>query len=328
MLLPAADGWVHPGPPTAWPDFTAMAVALGAPAPDGRAGALPDVSMLSAGAIDHEAEQWMLPAVAVRAAPAAAPRVRWPRRSTRVDGARVVVLGSTWAAPLTGLVLRRLGAEVVRVTHPAVPTRSRCVTRRPTTSRRSHSTSASIGIATPSRICSSAPISSSTAPRRACSPTPASTRPAVSHLRIAAFADSDRPGYGIAAECRGGWAARHDPPRVGRSSVADPIAGLLAALVAVEMLADDGAPAFERVALEDAVGHLLLVERAVPESRIHVRGRGPVTEIVFDHPPINIYDVATRDELCDVLTALHADPDVRVLVFTAPRATTSPPAPI
>jgi enoyl-CoA hydratase/carnithine racemase len=42
-----------------------------------------------------------------------------------------------------------------------------------------------------------------------------------------------------------------------------------------------------------------------------------VTEIVFDHPPINIYDVATRDELCDVLTAVTADPGVRVVVFRA-----------
>lgn len=42
-----------------------------------------------------------------------------------------------------------------------------------------------------------------------------------------------------------------------------------------------------------------------------------MTEIVFDHPPINIYDVATRDELCDVLTAVTADPGVRVVVFRA-----------
>ncbi len=53
------------------------------------------------------------------------------------------------------------------------------------------------------------------------------------------------------------------------------------------------------------------------ESRLHVRSRGSVTEIEFDHPPINIYDVATRDELCDVLAAVIADPDVHVLVFRA-----------
>jgi enoyl-CoA hydratase/3-hydroxypropionyl-coenzyme A dehydratase len=42
-----------------------------------------------------------------------------------------------------------------------------------------------------------------------------------------------------------------------------------------------------------------------------------VTEIEFDHPPINVYDVATRDALCEVLTAVLADPIVRVVVFTA-----------
>ncbi len=45
--------------------------------------------------------------------------------------------------------------------------------------------------------------------------------------------------------------------------------------------------------------------------------RGAVTEIEFDHPPINIYDVATRDALCEVLTAVIADPGVHVVVFTA-----------
>jgi enoyl-CoA hydratase/carnithine racemase len=48
-----------------------------------------------------------------------------------------------------------------------------------------------------------------------------------------------------------------------------------------------------------------------------VRTRDAITEIEFDHPPINIYDVATRDALCDVLTAVIADPGVRVVVFTA-----------
>ena len=53
------------------------------------------------------------------------------------------------------------------------------------------------------------------------------------------------------------------------------------------------------------------------ETRLQVRADGAITEIVFDHPPINIYDVATRDELCDVLAGVIADPGVRVLVFTA-----------
>ena len=53
------------------------------------------------------------------------------------------------------------------------------------------------------------------------------------------------------------------------------------------------------------------------DTRLHVHARGPVTEIVFDHPPINIYDVATRDILCEVLAAVIADREVRVVVFRA-----------
>jgi enoyl-CoA hydratase len=55
----------------------------------------------------------------------------------------------------------------------------------------------------------------------------------------------------------------------------------------------------------------------VADERLHVHARGAITEIEFDHPPINVYDVATRDALCEVLTAVIADPDVRVVLFTA-----------
>jgi len=55
----------------------------------------------------------------------------------------------------------------------------------------------------------------------------------------------------------------------------------------------------------------------VADERLHVRRRGAVTEVEFDHPPINVYDVATRDALCEVLTAVIADPGVGVVVFTA-----------
>jgi enoyl-CoA hydratase/3-hydroxypropionyl-coenzyme A dehydratase len=55
----------------------------------------------------------------------------------------------------------------------------------------------------------------------------------------------------------------------------------------------------------------------VADPRLHVRTRSAITEIEFDHPPINVYDVATRDALCEVLTAILADPAVRVVVFTA-----------
>ena len=53
------------------------------------------------------------------------------------------------------------------------------------------------------------------------------------------------------------------------------------------------------------------------DDRLRVSARGGTTEIVFDHPPINIYDVATRDALCDVLAGVIADPGVRVVLFTA-----------
>jgi enoyl-CoA hydratase/carnithine racemase len=55
----------------------------------------------------------------------------------------------------------------------------------------------------------------------------------------------------------------------------------------------------------------------VVDDRLHVRTRDRVTEIEFDHPPINVYDIATRDALCEVLVAILADPDVHVVVFTA-----------
>jgi enoyl-CoA hydratase/carnithine racemase len=55
----------------------------------------------------------------------------------------------------------------------------------------------------------------------------------------------------------------------------------------------------------------------VGDTRLHAHTRGAVTEIEFDHPPINIYDLAMRDALCEVLTAVIADDAVRVLVYTA-----------
>jgi len=55
----------------------------------------------------------------------------------------------------------------------------------------------------------------------------------------------------------------------------------------------------------------------VVDERLRVHARGSITVVTFDHPPINIYDVATRDALCEVLTGIIADPGVRVVVFTA-----------
>ena len=249
LLLRVADGWVHPGPPTAWADFDAMLATLGG-----------DLSALSAEAIDAEAGAWMLPAVAVRFAPATAPVVRWPRGTTRLDGARAVVLGSTWAAPLTGRVLAALGAHVVRVTHPnrpdPFPLRDELMrgtepvpldlADRASRDRFAHLLEGAelLVDGTTPRVLANIGLA----------------EPALPVVRIAAFAHDDRPGYGIAAECRGGWAARYDPPRLGRASVADPVAGLLAALVAVEVLVAGRRDARERVSLEGAVGHLFSVE--------------------------------------------------------------------
>ena len=55
----------------------------------------------------------------------------------------------------------------------------------------------------------------------------------------------------------------------------------------------------------------------VADERLRVEHHDAIIEIVFDHPPINIYDVATRDALCEVLAAVIADPDARVVLFTA-----------
>jgi crotonobetainyl-CoA:carnitine CoA-transferase CaiB-like acyl-CoA transferase len=202
----------------------------------------------------------MLPAVAVRRAPTAPPAVAWPASRPRLDGARVVVLGAMWAAPLAGLVLAELGADVVHVTHPsrldAFPLREALVR-----GQREHrldldEPAGRDGFA--ALLAGADLLVDGTTPRvldNAGLPDPL-----VPVVRIAAFRGEDRPGYGIAAECRGGWAARHDPPRVGRTSGADPVAGLLAAIAAVDVLACGTARSRVRVTLEDAVGFLFAVE--------------------------------------------------------------------
>jgi hypothetical protein len=265
-LLRAADGWFHPGPPTAWADFTAMAVALGARppvAPDD----LPDVSPLALDALDAEAAAWLLPATAVRGVPAAAPSV--PDVPTSIDasvtGAYVALLGTAWATPLVGLLLARLGVDVVRVDDPRredpfpLATRLAAGQQRValdlTTGAGRDALRTLLGRVdllvdgyTP-RVLENAGLGDAVLDQQF---------PHVARLRIAAFADDDRPGYGLAAECRGGWAARTDPPMLGRSSVADPVAGCLGAREAVALLYAGGGVA--RVSLESAVGHLLAQE--------------------------------------------------------------------
>jgi hypothetical protein len=265
-LLPTADGWVHPGPPTSWPTFVAMAVALGAPAPPGE-GVFPDLRRLPAELLDAEAGAWHLPAVAVRSTPARPSLVPRPRSSEPALGASVVVFGTAWAAPLVGLVLSELGADVVRVDHPRRPDPfplASCLAR----GQRRVPLDLDVG---PDRdrfadLLGAADLLVDGHTRRVRENVGlgdarlAVDLPRLAVLRVAAFADEDRPGYGPAAECRGGWAARHDPPRLGRSSVADPVAGLIGALTAVDLLGAWRPGARARVSLEGAVGHLLACE--------------------------------------------------------------------
>jgi hypothetical protein len=249
LLLRVADGWVHPGPPTARADFWTMVSALGG-----------DLSTLSAWVIDAEAGEWLLPAVAVRSAPADAPVVPWPRGTIDVRGARIVVLGATWAAPLAGHVLAHLGAQVIRVTDPR---RADPFPLRDALLFGCDERALDLGDARAvgdfvELLASSDLLVDGTTPRVLANLGLA--EPPVGLVRIAAFAHDDRPGYGLAAECRGGWAARYDPPRLGRTSVADPVAALLAVLAAVEVLASGAPRARARVSLEDAVGQLFVVE--------------------------------------------------------------------
>jgi CoA-transferase family III len=267
-LLRAADGWVHPGPPTVWDTFSAMAISLGAPVPATPHG-LPDLRSLPAEVVDAEAGEWRLPAVAVRAAGAAPEPVRAPRGPVAISEATVLVLGTAWAVPLTGLVLARLGAHVVRIENPRrddpFPLRDALA---------SGQTRLAIDLDDPdgrdafvAHLEAADLLVDGNTPRVFANlglddAALHGLNPRLSVVRLAAFATEDRPGYGLAAECRGGWVARVEPPRLARTSVADPVAGLLAALAAVDALARPGAR--ERVSLEGAVGHLL--SEAVPSG--------------------------------------------------------------
>jgi hypothetical protein len=275
-LLRAADGWVHPGPPTVWDTFSAMAISLGAPVP-ATPGALPDLRSLPAETVDAEAGEWRLPAVAVRGPGAVPQPMCMPGGPIAISGATVLVLGTAWAAPLTGLVLARLGASVARIENPRredpFPLGDALA---------SGQTRLSLDLDDPAgrdafvalleradllvdgntpRVLGNLGLDDAALN---------SLNPRLSVVRLAAFASEDRPGYGLAAECRGGWVARLHPPRLARTSVADPVAGLLAALAAVDALARPGAR--ERVSLEGAVGHLLV--GAMPGGRSSGRSGG------------------------------------------------------
>lgn len=246
-LVRAADGWVHPGPPTAWSSFVDLVTAMGA--------TWPDLGALTVDAIDREAEAWMLPAAAVLAEPAApdpVPEVAAPA----VAGATVVLFGTAWATPLTGLVLARLGARVVKVEHPRrpdpFPLRDDLV-------REQMVLGLDLGVPAQrdavADLVQHADLVIDGHPPRVLAN--AGIVPSGAVLRVAAFTGSDRPGYGPGAEAHGGWAARHRPPRLARTSVADPVAGMVGALTAVHLLVTGSCGAPTRTSLEGAVGRLL-----------------------------------------------------------------------
>ena len=139
----------------------------------------------------------------------------------RLDAASVVVLGATWAAPLAALVLAGLGARVVRVVDPrrADPFPLRAQLRRGQ-NRATDRSRASRRSRPLRRAPRRAPTCSSTARHRASWPTPGSPTPTTPVVRIAAFAEGDRPGYGFAGggTRRVGRPARSAPTRavVGR----------------------------------------------------------------------------------------------------------------
>jgi hypothetical protein len=264
-ILRARDGWVHPGPPTAWSAFTAMACSLGARPVPGQL--LPEVRAVDAEALDAEAGVWRLPAVAVRGGPSAPVAV--PARGDPADASEavVLVLGTAWAAPLAGLVLAGFGARVIRVDHPRRPDpfpldaelalgQERVAldldvaADRDTFAQRLASADVLVDATTP-RVLANAGLGR--AERQA-------LVPRLAEVRLAAFVDEDRPGYGLAAECRAGWASRHDPPCLARTSLADPVAGLVVALAVLDVLGGRG-PREARVTLEGAAGLLLERER-------------------------------------------------------------------
>ena len=259
-LLRAADGWIHPGPPTAWSTFTDMVLALGAPAPGPARRSRTSVRSRSTPSTPRR-----------RRGCSPRPRsARPPRRQTPVPeltdrsiaDATVVVLGTAWATPLVGHLSVLLGARVLKVDHPRRPDpfplagRLTCRQEHHRVDLRLRTRPRSV----PRAVGGRRPAGRRT-PAAASSPTPdsmparrASMMPQLSVVHVAAFADSDRPGYGPAAEAHGGWAARHDPPRLARSSVADPVAGFLGAIAAVDLLTARAPGASARVSLEGAVG--------------------------------------------------------------------------
>jgi hypothetical protein len=250
-LLRAADGWMHPGPPTAWSSFVDMVTAMGAE--------WPIIDGLTVADLEHEAAAWMLPAAAVLDRPAALDPVP-DDVDASVAGADVVMFGTAWATPLVGVLLVELGARVTKIEHPRrpdpFPLHDDLVRAQELIALDLDAPHDRDEIA--GRVDRADLVVEGHPPRVFAN---AGIRPPCAVLRMAAFAGSDRPGYGPAAEAHGGWAARHDPPRLARTSVADPVAGLVGAVTAVHLLTASEPGAHARISLEGAVGRLLDRER-------------------------------------------------------------------
>ena len=140
-LLRTADGWVHPGPPTAWADFAAMAMSLGARDRRRRRAARRRRCSPSTRSTPRPPRGC---SPRPRCAPTAAPAPLVPEIGARPDLARRG--GGRCSAPRgrrrsSGLLLRTLGAHVVRVDDPRRTIRSRCATRSPPARRGSRPTS-------------------------------------------------------------------------------------------------------------------------------------------------------------------------------------------
>jgi len=52
-------------------------------------------------------------------------------------------------------------------------------------------------------------------------------------------------------------------------------------------------------------------------ERVHLELDGPVARLVLDHPPLNIFDLAMRDDLIGALTAVRDIDEVRVMILAA-----------
>ena len=259
---------------------------------------------------------WLLPAVAVRAR-AGGPPIPRPRRRPR---RRLAAPPSSCSAPRgrrrsSGCVLADLGARVVRIEHPR-PARSLPAPRPPRARARngSRSTSGRAATATqlrraprrrrPARRRPPAPRARQRRPRRRRPPTDAARASSV--LRVAAFVDDDRPGYGLAAEAAAAGRPATTRPRLGRarrSPIRSPGCSARSPRSSCSRARRRAPAPASRSRARSVTCSRGSASGALTSGSTSTRRDG-VVEIVFDHPPINIYDVATRDALCEVLTAV------------------------